>query len=402
MPDPSTTNSSAMTAQDRTRSLAAIMASAFGVGLTIGMSQPLIALYLEGRGFSSLTIGIVAASYSAAILLFGPFVPAVVARLGTVRTLALGSVLAAGALIAFPFAPGLPLIIVLRFVMGLGNACDWIISETWINSLPNETNRGKVVAVYATVWGAGTTGGPMILSLTGTAGAVPFLVGAALLAMAFQPVLLARRIAPSIGRRSSSPRSIALILGRAPWPIAAGVLCGFVEASVFSLFPVHATTHDMAPERAVLLASAFALGNFALQAPIGWLADRLSRVLLLSVIVTVSLACLAAIGVGFAVEPLLWPTVIVFGGAVAGLYTVGMVILGQGYAAGDLASASTAFILSYTGGMIVGPVVSGAAMALWPQTGLLVALGGVMGAFLIGLGLSVGRKIEARRHAVGR
>jgi len=402
VPETPKTDTRSMTSPDRAKSLAAIMCSAFGVGLTIGMSQPLIALYLEGRGYSALTIGFVAATYSAAILIFGPFVPTVVARLGTVRTLALGSVLAAGALIAFPFAPGLPLIILLRFVMGLGNACDWIISETWINSLPSEANRGKVVAIYATIWGAGTTGGPMILSLTGTSGALPFLVGAALLAVAFQPVLLARRIAPSIGRRSTSPRSIAAFVSGAPLPVVTGMLCGFAEASVFSLFPVHGTNLGMAAERAVLLASAFALGNFALQAPIGWLADRMSRPALLFIIVVISLGCLVAIPVGFGHEMLLWPLVVVFGGAVAGLYTVGMVMLGQRYAAGDLAGASTAFILAYTSGMIVGPVVSGGAMALWPETGLLIALGGVMGAFLIGVGLWAALAKGGHRHAVGR
>ncbi|WP_366656394.1 MFS transporter [Fodinicurvata sp. EGI_FJ10296] len=361
------------------------MASAFGVGLTIGMSQPLIALHLEGRGYSSLTIGIVAGAYSAAILLFGPFVPAIVARMGTVRTLALGSVLAAGALIAFPFAPGLPLIILLRFVMGLGNACDWIISETWINTLPDEASRGRVVAIYATIWGAGTTGGPAILWLTGTAGSLPFLVGAALLAVAFQPVLAARRLAPSIGRTTSSPHSVIRFLSASPLPIATGILCGFAEASVFSLFPIHATAHGMVAERAVLLASAFALGNFALQAPIGWLADRLSRRRLLGGIVIMALACLSIIPVGFGTAGLLWPTVILFGGAIAGLYTVGMVMLGQRHSAGDLAGASTAFILAYTVGMIVGPVASGAAMALWPEQGLLVALALVLAVFLVGI-----------------
>lgn len=384
---------SVLSAADRRRSLAAILASAFAVGLTISMTTPLVSLLLEARGHGGLVIGLVAAAYSVAILAFGPLVPPVMDRLGPVPTLIGGALVAAAAIAAIPHAGALAVIFMLRFMMGAGNAFDWIISETWVNSLPGEADRGMIVAAYTSIWGAGLAGGPILLNVTGTSGAGPFLVAAAFLVAAMVPVVAARRVAPpmAVPRRAGRLRGIAR---SAPLALGAGFVCGFGEGAFFALFPVHALRHGFDAGGAVLLLSIFAAGGIVLQMPLGWLADRLSRRVLLAGSAATALGCAAAVPWVLAAPAAAWAVLFLWGGAVGGFYTLGLIVLGSRHAGGDLAAANTAFILSYTVGLIAGPAVAGTLMAAWPAHGLPATIAAVYAGFLAAA-LRAGRDARA-------
>ena len=70
------------------------------------------------------------------------------------------------------------------------------------------------------------------------------------------------------------------------------------------------------------------------------------------------------------------------GGAVGGLYTVGLIVIGDRFAAGSLVLANSLFIMSYTTGTISGPPTAGLAMTLWPPHGF---VGVVVGLQVLGL-----------------
>lgn len=357
----------------RRRSLTAVMASAFGVGLVMGLSMPLISLTLEGRGWATSAVGLNAAAYALGMLLTGPFVPAIAGRLGTVPTLFLGAFLAGGALVAFPLTDGSPaMAFVLRVIIAVGTTLDWIVSETWVNTLPEEKSRGRVIAIYATLWASGMAAGPAVLTLIGTTGTLPFLVAAALIVIAYLPVLLVRRTAPRLGSKAGPTAALAL-LALAPVGLMAGFLSGFGESAMFSLLPVYGVAKGIDAEAAVLMTTVFALGGITLQAPIGWAADRVDRLTLLfgCVVLAMALALLMPLAVGSGLWR--WPGLFAFGGAIIGFYTIGLILIGQRFAGGDIAIANTAFILMYTAGSVAGPAVGGVGMDLAGPDGLMIA-----------------------------
>ena len=105
------------------------------------------------------------------------------------------------------------------------------------------------------------------------------------------------------------------------------------------------------------------LGNVLLQIPIGmisdWMRDR--RVLLL--------ICALVGFAGMIVLPLVqanwWAAaglLFIWGGVVAGLYTIGFAHLGSRLSGADLAMANAAFVFCYGIGMLVGPQVIGLGM----------------------------------------
>jgi MFS family permease len=73
----------------------------------------------------------------------------------------------------------------------------------------------------------------------------------------------------------------------------------------------------------------------------------------------------------------------IYGGAVVGLYTVGLTLLGQRFRGADLAAANSAFVLMYSTGALLGPPLSGLAMDLWNPHGLIAAMGGMCAIYLL-------------------
>lgn len=356
----------------RIRSLAAVLAASFGVGITISLTTPLVSLTVERAGYGGIVAGALMAVYAVMTLAVGPFTPALLRRYGTIAILVCGMLLAALTLLVFPLTASLVLWFLLRLVMGLGFSFAWIASETWINAIATEADRGRIIGLYASIWGVGIAAGPAILVLTGTEGLLPFAVGAALLAASVLPIWLARDLAPKL-QAPAAPWGIPAVVRAAPLAIGAGVLSGIGEATFFALMPVYGLRVGFDEAGAVLLTTVFGLGAIAFQTPTGWLADRMSRRGLLAGTVVLALFCAVAVPLAPG-SPVLWPLVFLWGGMIAGFYTLGLVLLAQQFAGGDLAAANTTFIMSYTVGMIAGPLVAGAAMEAWNPHGLILAI----------------------------
>lgn len=356
----------------RIRSLAAVLAASFGVGITISLTTPLVSLTVERAGYGGIVVGALMAVYALTTLIVGPFTPTLLRRYGTIAILVWGTGLAALSLLVFPLTAILVLWFVLRLLMGLGFSFAWIASETWINAIATESNRGRIIGLYASIWGVGIAAGPAILALTGSEGLLPFVVGSALLASSLLPIWAARHLAPRLPA-PAAPWGVLAVVRAAPLPIGAGVLSGIGEATFFALMPVYGLRIGFDEAGAVMLTTIFGVGAIAFQTPTGWLADRMSRRVLLAG--TVVLALLCAVAVPFALGGVaLWPLVFLWGGMIAGFYTLGLILLAQQFASGDLAAANTTFIMSYTVGMIIGPLVAGAAMEAWSPHGLILAI----------------------------
>lgn len=357
-----------MTPQDRRRSLVAILVSAVAIGLTVSMATPLITLMLDRAGYGSIAAGAMAALFALAILACGPFVPKLMHRVHAVPLLCTGFVVTAACLAAFPFTGAFGLWVVLRLGTGAGSAVGWIVSETWISRLATEQDRGRIVGLYSMVVGFGFAGGPVILAVTGSEGPLPFLLAGGVLVLAMLPVYRARRVAPDLSR-APVPGGLTAPLRSAKLAIALGLLSGFAESSFFALFPLYGLSAGFTESETVALIVAFGVGAIALQPVCGWLADHGDRARLIDGTVLAALACAALLPLthaGWAI----WPIMVLWGGAVAGFYTLGLVVLGRAFAGGDLVSANTVFIMTYTAGMVIGPLAGGLAMAIWDPYGL--------------------------------
>lgn len=369
----------------RNRSLAAAILSAALAGCGFGLLMPLIALNLEAMTGSGVVVGVNGAAAALSTIVATPFIPALLARVPP-RALMAACALATGVgLLAFPALPDVTAWWILRFLIGLTVTVIFVGSETWINQLAKPEGRATLLAVYAATLAAGWGSGGLVLSVVGSQGYAPWLVGAAIFFAGALPLFVLRgpELEPP-GAGESGFKAMAAVARLAPAAILAGLIFGAMETSIFTLVPVYAGRIGFEEAMIGILVAAGALGGIALQVPVGRLADRTGPVRTLRLIAASALILPAFVALAGANLWLLLPLIFLFAGISSAFYTVGLALLGERVKAGALAAANAAFIFAYGVGSLAGPPAAGAAMDAFNPWGLLLAFAILALLYLLG------------------
>ncbi len=367
--------------RQRLLSLSAVISGALAVGLGIGALIPLMALLLEARGVDSWLIGGNGAMVPLAILLFGPLLPRIIARLGTLRSMYFGFGLFSAAVLLLPTTDSLPVWFLLRFLSGIAVGVHWVVTETWMNMMATDRNRGRVMAVYVTMMSAGFALGPLVVSATGIEGTAPFLVIFAAMCISMVPIVLARRVAPAMPPHQRG--GLRNVLTLAPLVMAAALFGGMMDLAVVNMLPLYGLDAGLGTDLAALMLTVFVAGNVALQIPLGWLADRLSKRAVLLFCTGSSLVGALLLPLAIDAGPLLWVHLFLWGGVLFAVYTVALGVLGDSFAPAQLAAANTAFVMFYNIGSSSGPIIAGAAMDLWSRDGLAATIAVAAGLLIV-------------------
>ncbi|HMB47494.1 MAG TPA: MFS transporter, partial [Afifellaceae bacterium] len=292
------------------------------VGVAVSILPPLLSLNLSGRGVSERTIGWLVATIALSAMAATPIAPRLAMRFGTATTIAVLTPLA-GSLIPLAWIiHDLRILFPLVFVYGALVTSCFVLSEYWINAITPDRRRGLVMGIYATLLSLGFATGPAIISIVGYDSLRPFVIGSLILAFAGFPAMLAHRHSPRF-REQQTHRFTSFILAV---PMATfGVFCfAMGESSGFAFLPLWGISLGYSDYLVPMLASAMTLGNVFFQIPLGLIADRIDRRIIL---LMCGLAGALGMAVAWAVSAnpiLLMLTLFVWGGATAGLYTVGL------------------------------------------------------------------------------
>ena len=369
---------------------AAILCNAINaVGLSIAL--PLLSVTLAERGASGLMIGLIAAMSGIATLIVAPFAVILVHRFGVVASLIGSITLSAASFFAFYFVEPLWLWFVLRFINGAGLALTLVASEFWINALVPVRRRGLVTGLYTAVQSVGFVVGPLLLAFIGPQGVLPFAVGTGVMLLAVFPALLGANAAPVTHASPDRGTVIAFLLAT-PIATLAAFAFGAIEGGM-NLLPVYGMRSGENQTVAILLATFVALGDLVVQVPIALLSDKVDRrkVLIVCAAIAVAGALLMPVSAGNAWS--FFAVLLVWGGVVAALYSVGLALLEGGYSGSKLASANAAFVMLYSAGRLVGPPLVGAGIDIWNPHGFAVVM-----ALFPAIYLTVATFVKFHRH----
>ncbi|OKL42838.1 MFS transporter [Pseudovibrio exalbescens] len=363
------------------RGIIAAIGAITAVGLSLSASLPLLALTLSYKGIPEGMIGLNTAFAGVAAIMATPLCAPLARRFGTPQAL-LGAVIVSGlSLPLFFFAEQFWMWFPLRILFHGSTCVAFVLSEFWINALAPQARRGMIMGIYATVLSAGLASGPIMLALVGTTGPTPFFLAGALILVATLPIAYGYNAQPDMEEKSSG--GFLSFLWIAPMATLAGFVFGAVESSALSLLPLYGLGIGFPAATAALLVTAMTAGSLLLQIPLGMLADRLDRRLILLGCAAIgsigALLMVPASETGYTVFALLF----VWGGIITGLYTIGLTHLGARFSGADLASANAAFVLMYSVGLIVGPALSGFAMKSLDKHGLPLLFAALLGAYLV-------------------
>jgi MFS family permease len=357
-----------LTAAERRSGLVAAISSVtvFGFGISVG--GPLLSLILEARGTDATLTGLNAASTFLGVIL-GPWLtPTAVRRLGIRRLLLICLVLNIAIFQLMRVFDSIAAWFVLRAALGLTGSTIFATTEAWINLLASDQGRGRVIGFYIAALSAGFALGPLMLSITGIEGRLPFLAASGIAAVAVIPLLGVGDHAQRLGREPSV--SVLGHFAKAPFILFTTALAGFYEQTTLSLLPVWGRRIGLDTSLAAATLTSVYVGAIALQLPLGWLSDHMRR---LSVLRLCAAAGVIGAGLLIIVDGAILPLYAVlffWGGIVTGVYPVALGMAGERFTGADLVSVNAAIIMSYGLGALIGPALGGAAMDLCNPEGL--------------------------------
>ncbi|MDW9413429.1 MFS transporter [Sinorhizobium meliloti] len=363
-------------------SLIAALASITAVGIAIGLGLPLLSVIMEKRGIAPTLNGLNAAMAGLASMAAAPFTMKFAHRHGVAPTMLLAIMFAATSSLGFYYLTNFWLWFPLRIVFHGAITVLFILSEFWINATAPPNRRGFVLGIYGTVLSLGFASGPLLFSILGSEGFLPFAVGAGVILLSAIPIFLARNESPVLDEKPK--RHFMRYVFLVPTATAAVFIFGAVEYGGLSLFPIFGTRAGFSESQAALLLTVMGVGNFIFQIPLGMLSDRVKdRRTILSALTLIGLV--GALFLPTLVENwFLMALVLLFwGGCVSGLYTVGLSHLGSRLQGADLAAANAAFVFSYAVGTVAGPQVIGAAMDVTGNDGFAWAIAGFFGLYVV-------------------
>jgi len=156
----------------------------------------------------------------------------------------------------------------------------------------------------------------------------------------------------------------------APVALMVTVLNAAVETAGLSFVALYAGNQGWNEAAAMRLVTTLMIGAIALQLPIGWLADRMSRprlVMLLAIASAIGALCWPYV---LAFPWLAYATVFVWGGVFVGIYTVMLALVGERFGGAELVGIYAMMGLAWGVGALIGPASVGIGMQLSPVWGL--------------------------------
>ncbi len=385
--------SAAAPALQRRGNLVAAIATVAACDIAMGLSFTLMPLILESRGVSASIIGLNAAMGPLGILIAGPFLPQIVARVGSKKVvwIVIGVIIAS--LLAFNLTDSLALWFGLRLIFGMAVGTLFTVSEAWVLTFADASNRGRVMAIYTSVLSITFAVGPLIIPFTGIEGWLPWLIGIACLAISVLPLLFVKADEAVFQREEGG--GFFSFVRRAPLLLFAVASVTICDQVILSFFQIWGLRNGLTLEAASWLLGFGILGNALLQYPVGVIADRWSKIGV--VIIAAAITMVLALALAFVVGSwLIWPVMLILGTAYFAIYTVALAIMGDNFKGSDLVAGSAAFSVMWGIGGIVGPALTGAAVDAFGIGAFPISVAVPYAILLVGLAITGGVLIRTQ------
>lgn len=348
--------------------------------LTISMAvlNTLVPLWLTHASLSTWQVGLVSSAFFTGNLAGTLITGAMIARWGFNRSYYYASLLFAVATVGLLFDLSTWNWMLWRFVAGMACAMIWVIVESALLCSGTIKTRGMLLAAYMVTYYVGTVVGQLMLSQVPTAllHVIPWVC--VLMLIAILPLLCTRLPAPEAKTRTLSPWSM-FKRQNARLGINGCIISGITLGTLYGLLPIylaHAGKNDASVGYwMALLVSAGIIG----QIPVGRLAERYGRLMVLRVqVFVIIIGCIAMLN-----HYAMVPSLFMLGAACFTLYPVAMAWACETVQAAELVTMNQTLLLSYTVGSLLGPAITAMLMQHFSDSLLFVVIAGAALVYLM-------------------
>ena len=143
-----------------------------------GLQGLLMSVRGAEEGFSLIALGLIGTGWSVGFIAGSVSVPMLVRKVGHIRSYAVMAVMGGMTILLNLLWINDVGWIVMRAFSGFCFAGAAMVVESWLNEVSENKTRGTIFALYVTINTAASTLGQLAMSITGTAGYIPFVLGA--------------------------------------------------------------------------------------------------------------------------------------------------------------------------------------------------------------------------------
>jgi MFS family permease len=329
-----------------------------------GVMASLLPLRFSAMGLSPGVIGLIATAEALGFLVGCLHAHRIIAPVGLERAYGAFAGMKAVAILSLYFAESVPVLAVLRFIIGLNAAGLAIIVESWLNALVPNEQRGRVLTIYVLVYGLFYGAGQLIGQNMNVSGPEFLIIGGISTTLALVPMVGIDVRAPALPHKIKL--EILKALRTSPASVLACLLNGLILTGFFTVGPLFGVQIGFDQQHVVLLMACVSLGGLFLQWPIGYVSDKVDRLYALIGlgvgVVAIAAAMMtvdrrtpfALIGILFAI----------FGGLAESLYAVGVAHANDRADKAEYVALSSTLLFVWALGAAIGPTTGTYAIQL--------------------------------------
>ncbi|MCG8638601.1 MAG: MFS transporter [Desulfobacterales bacterium] len=377
------------------RSFIALYTAMFLITMALGLLATFLSLRLTIEGYSPQVTGMILTSYYVGTVIGTFHCSHLIKSVGHIRSFAAFTAIT-GAMVMLhgyyisPLAWG-----VFRFITGVVSIGLFMVIESWLNECSETHTRGRVFSVYMVLFYLGSGLGQQFLNIGEVKDSSLFFIIGFLTLIGSVPIALTHSIHPQI--QTVQPVKLNTIIKKAPMGMVGCLAAGLLTSSFYTMGPVF--FHSISPDvsRLSLFMTVTVVGGLLLQWPLGAVSDRFDRSIVIPV-VTLLFGILSAVMLpaGQFSIPVLMVGTALFGGLMSCIYPAAVARAHDLFESKDIVNVSSALLLFYGIGAILGPLVSSGFIAVFDNSHGFYLFFSSIG-ILAGVGLLFLRQTELTR-----
>ncbi|WP_152087950.1 MFS transporter [Pseudoalteromonas sp. A25] len=250
----------------------------FLVGGT-GLLTTYLALYLGQHDVSTFWIGLLTSCYYLGLLLGSKLGYHLIKSVGHIRAFSASTAIVTACVASHGVSDNIYFWLLLRFVVGLGMMCNYMVLESWLNEQAAPEQRGRVFSFYMLTSYLGMVGGQFALSQFPELGYAPLFLICIALSFGIVPITITRRIHP----KPLKPIQVSLVgfFKTIPQSLTAVCFAGVINGSFYGLAPTFASQAGLSAEEIAMYMAVTIFAGLLAQWPMGVISDKVRRSILL-------------------------------------------------------------------------------------------------------------------------
>ena len=329
-----------------------------------GLFNTYLGLRLTALSVSEVWVGGLLAAYYLGLVIGARVGHKLIIGVGHIRAYAATAAIVTVAFLVQILLEPLWLWLILRFVAGAAMVTQFMALESWLNEQTENEQRGTVFAFYMVMTSLGTVLGQLALTQFTVLDYRPLVFVAICAVLSLIPIALTRRLHPAL--QVPAPINARYYFERVPMSLIALFVAGMITGAFYGLAPVYAVRVGLSSDQAAMFVAVSVAAGVLAQWPMGWVADRVNRVVLIRYSAVLML-CLSLPLWGW--WPLPYEALLLFSAAFGvlqfTLYPLGAAFANDNVAPDRRVGLSAILYMVYGIGACLGPLLVGVVMDAW-------------------------------------